>query len=106
VIERQFLRQRQRRHLDLFARQILTIAIDLCCRSSRNNQSDDSSRFAERRGIFYTEKKCAKEVGPGVVLLRLKLFFLLGGATRFFLRGVAFLFPFFLPEKFDNHQCS
>ncbi len=95
----------RRRHLDLFARKILTIAIDLCCRSSSNNQSDDSSRFAERRGNFFTEKKCAKEVDPGVVL-QLKLFFLLGGATRFFLRGGAFLFPVFFPEKFDNRQCS
>jgi hypothetical protein len=48
--------------------------------------------------IFFTEKKCAKEVDPGVVL-RLKLFFLLGGATRFFLRGGAFLFPFFFLRK-------
>ncbi len=50
-----------------------------------------------RDGDFFYRKKCAEEVDPGVVL-RLKLFFLLGSATRFFLRGGACLFPFFFAK--------
>ncbi len=89
--------RRRRRHLDLFARKILTIAIDLCCRSSSNNQSDDSSRFAERRDNFLQKKVCKRSRSRGCPSV--EAFFLAWWCYAVFLAWWCFSLPFLFRQN-------
>ncbi len=96
--------RRRRRHLDLFAHKILTIAIDLCFKSSSNKQSDDSSRFSERRGNFLQKKVCKRSKSRGCPSV--EAFFLAWCCYAVFSCVMVLFFSLFFSPKFDNHQCS
>ncbi len=91
--------------LIFFAHKILTIAIDLCCRSSSNNQLDDSSWFAERRGNFLQKKLCKRRRSRGCPSV--EIFFSCLVALRGFSCVVVLFFSlFFFRKNSTNHQCS